>query len=131
MKFLSFSREGQRGFGAWVDGGVVDLSARYPDLPDLRAAIRADRLSELAAAAGNTFADFGPEDFRYLPTIPNPEKIICIGVNYANRNAEYKDGTAAATYPSVFMRSPESLTGHLQPMLRPPESDQLDYERNH
>ena len=128
MKFVSFSREGQQGFGAWVDGGVVDLSARHPDLPDLRAALRAGRLGELGAQAAKTFADFGPEDFRYLPTIPNPEKIICIGVNYANRNAEYKDGSDQPEYPSVFMRSRESLTGHDEPILDPPESDQLDYE---
>ncbi|MCB1746856.1 MAG: fumarylacetoacetate hydrolase family protein [Gammaproteobacteria bacterium] len=128
MKFLSFRKEGRSGFGAVVEGGVVDLAARFPDLPDLRAALRAGRLDELAAAARGCFADFGMDDFRYLPTIPNPEKIICIGVNYAERNAEYKDGSEAPQYPSVFMRSRESLTGHEEPILRPPESAQLDYE---
>ncbi len=128
MRFLSFSRNGQAGFGALVDGGVVDLSARYPELPDLRAAIAAGRLAELAAGAATTFADFGMDELLYLPTIPNPQKIICIGVNYADRNAEYKDGSAAPSYPSVFMRARESLTGHEAPLLRPPESEQLDYE---
>ena len=128
MRFLSFSRNGQAGFGALVDGGVVDLSARYPELPDLRAAIAAGRLEALAASAATTFADFGMDEVLYLPTIPNPQKIICIGVNYADRNAEYKDGSAAPTYPSVFMRARESLTGHEAPLLRPPESEQLDYE---
>ena len=128
MRFLSFSRNGQAGFGALVDGGVVDLSARYPELPDLRAAIAAARLEELAASAANTFADFARDEVLYLPTIPNPQKIICIGVNYADRNAEYKDGSAAPRYPSVFMRARESLTGHEAPLLRPPESAQLDYE---
>ncbi|MGE0484442.1 MAG: fumarylacetoacetate hydrolase family protein [Gammaproteobacteria bacterium] len=128
MKFLSFRKEGRSGFGAVVEGGVVDLAARFPDLPDLRAALRAGRLDELAAAAKGCFADFGMDDFRYLPTIPNPEKIVCIGVNYAERNAEYKDGSEAPKYPSVFMRSRESLTGHEEPILRPPESAQFDYE---
>ncbi len=128
MRFLSFSRNGQAGFGALVDGGVVDLSARYPELPDLRAAISAGRLAELAASAATTFADFGMDEVLYLPTIPNPQKIICIGVNYADRNAEYKDGSAAPRYPSVFMRARESLTGHEAPLLRSPESEQLDYE---
>jgi len=128
MKFLSFSRNGQAGFGALVDGGVVDLSARYPELPDLRAAIVAGRLEELATSAANTFADFGMEEVLYLPTIPNPQKIICIGVNYAERNAEYRDGSAAPSFPSVFMRARESLTGHEAPLMRPPESEQLDYE---
>jgi 2-keto-4-pentenoate hydratase/2-oxohepta-3-ene-1,7-dioic acid hydratase in catechol pathway len=128
MRFLSFSRNGQAGFGALVDGGVVDLSARYPELPDLRTAIAAGRLEELAASAANTFADFGMDEVLYLPTIPNPQKIVCIGVNYAERNAEYRDGSAAPSFPSVFMRARESLTGHEAPLLRPPESEQLDYE---
>ncbi len=51
-----------------------------------------------------------------------------VGVNYPDRNAEYKDGQPAAQYPSLFIRVPGSLTGHLQPLLRPPESEQLDYE---
>ncbi|HEX2138881.1 MAG TPA: fumarylacetoacetate hydrolase family protein, partial [Woeseiaceae bacterium] len=67
-------------------------------------------------------------DIRFLPTIPNPEKIVCIGVNYPDRNAEYKDGSAAPKYPSVFMRARESLTGHRQPIVKPFESEQLDYE---
>jgi len=128
MKFLSFSNAGKRSFGAMVDGGVVDLGARYPELPDLRQAIREGRLSELAAKTAGASADYSLEEITYLPTIPNPEKIVCIGVNYMNRNAEYKDGSEQPKYPSVFMRARESLTGHLQPLLDPPESDQLDYE---
>lgn len=95
---------------------------------DLRDAIRADRLGELIAEANDLDADYALADVELLPTIPNPEKIICIGVNYANRNAEYKDGTEPPKYPSVFMRSRESLVGHEQDILDPPESDQLDYE---
>ena len=60
--------------------------------------------------------------------ISRPDKILCIGVNYANRNAEYKDGSEAPTNPSVFIRFPGSFTGHEQPLVRPPESEQLDYE---
>jgi 5-carboxymethyl-2-hydroxymuconate isomerase len=60
--------------------------------------------------------------------IPFPEKILCIGVNYGDRNAEYKDGSDAAKYPSLFVRSPGSLVGHGANILRPPESEQLDYE---
>ncbi len=128
MKFLSFSRAGVAGFGAAIDGGVVDLGRRYPEIPDLRAALRLGRLEELAGQAQRFAPDHALGDIRYLPTIPNAEKIICIGVNYAERNAEYKDGSAAPQYPSVFMRSRESLTGHGEPILAPPESTQLDYE---
>jgi 2-keto-4-pentenoate hydratase/2-oxohepta-3-ene-1,7-dioic acid hydratase in catechol pathway len=128
MRFLSFSKDGMQSFGAVVGDGVVDLGARHGGLPDLRQAIRTDRLAELAAEAASLEADCALEDIVFEPTIPNPEKIICIGVNYANRNAEYKDGSAAPKYPSVFMRTRESLTGHEQPLMDPPESDQLDYE---
>ncbi len=128
MKFLSFETDGRATWGAVVDDGVVDMGSRHADLPDLRAAIRADRLAALADEAAAESAERALEDIRFLPTIPNPEKIICIGVNYANRNEEYKDGAAAPKYPSVFMRTRESLVGHEQPILDPPESDQLDYE---
>ena len=128
MKFLSFSRAGVAGFGAVVDAGVVDLGRRFPELADLRAALREGRLEALAEHAKHTAPDYALADIRYLPTIPNAGKIICIGVNYAERNAEYKDGSAAPQYPSVFMRSRESLTGHGEPIFAPPESTQLDYE---
>lgn len=128
MKFLSFVHEGRPGFGAVNKDGVVDIGARYPGLADLREAIRQDNLEAIATEVRSADADYALDDIEFLPTIPNPEKIICIGVNYANRNAEYKDGSEAPKYPSVFMRTRESLVGHQQPILDPPESDQLDYE---
>ena len=127
MKFLSFENDGVASFGLVNDNGVVDLGKRHPEHADLRAAIRAGKLGELAADSAAD-ADFDLTAVTFLPTIPNPEKIICIGVNYANRNAEYKDNSDAPKYPSVFMRTRESLTGHNQPLMDPPESDQLDYE---
>ena len=63
-----------------------------------------------------------------LPPVLAPEKILCIGVNYANRNAEYKDGSEQPKYPSMFFRTPGSLVGHGQPIVRPKASPQLDYE---
>jgi 2-keto-4-pentenoate hydratase/2-oxohepta-3-ene-1,7-dioic acid hydratase in catechol pathway len=65
---------------------------------------------------------------RYAPFLPDPEKIMCVGVNYHNRNEEYRDGSEAPKYPSLFMRSPSSFTGHDAPLVRPKESEQLDYE---
>jgi len=128
MKFMSFEKDGHASFGAVTDAGVVDLGAIHDDLDDLRAAIRAGRLPELAIEAAAANVNYSLADIDYLPTIPNPQKIICIGVNYANRNTEYKDGSAPPKYPSVFMRTRESLVGHRQDILDPPESDQLDYE---
>ena len=128
MKFLSFEKNSKAGFGAVVGDSIVDLGARHPELEDLRAAIRSGRLDDLAKEAVAATGDCTLADIEFLPTIPNPEKIICIGVNYAKRNEEYKDGSSAPRYPSVFMRTRESLVGHGQPIMDPPESDQLDYE---
>lgn len=66
--------------------------------------------------------------FRFEIPVPDAEKIICVGVNYPDRNEEYKDGQVAASNPSLFVRFARSFTGHEQPLIRPPESAQLDYE---
>jgi 5-carboxymethyl-2-hydroxymuconate isomerase len=128
MKFVSFEKNGYASFGAINSAGIVDLGAKHGGLRDLRDAIRADRLGELIAETNDADADYQLADVDLLPTLPNPEKIICIGVNYANRNAEYKDGSEPPKFPSVFMRTRETLVGHEQDILDPPESDQLDYE---
>jgi 2-keto-4-pentenoate hydratase/2-oxohepta-3-ene-1,7-dioic acid hydratase in catechol pathway len=128
VKLASFVCEGRASFGAVTGDGIVDLGGRLPELPDLRAVLRGNGTGALCRVAELAGADFAQDEVRFLPTIPNPEKIICIGVNYPDRNAEYKDGSAAPRYPSVFMRARESLTGHGQPIRKPPESQQLDYE---
>ena len=128
MRLVSFSCDGRSSYGVLKDGGIVDAGARLPVYATLRDAIRADDLGTIASLADAKGPDVSLADIRFEPTITNPQKVICIGVNYGNRNAEYKDDSQAPKYPSVFMRSRESLTGHLEPLLRPPESEQLDYE---
>ena len=126
MKFISYTHNGNHSYGV-VDGdGIIDLGARFGG--DMLTTLRNDKLAEMQAKAAGLSADVALSDIVYQRPVRYPEKIICIGVNYANRNAEYKDGSEPPKYPSVFMRTPESLTGHNQPMLRPPESEQLDYE---
>ncbi len=128
MKLLSYEYDGKASYGAVIDDGVVDLGGTFSDLADLREALRRNAVPRLAEFCAGRTADMSLADITFLPTIPNPEKIICIGVNYANRNAEYRDGSDAPAYPSVFMRSRESLVGHQQTIMDPPESEQLDYE---
>jgi 2-keto-4-pentenoate hydratase/2-oxohepta-3-ene-1,7-dioic acid hydratase in catechol pathway len=67
-------------------------------------------------------------DVTVLPPIPSPGKILCVGINYPARNAEYKNGSAPPKYPSLFVRFPNSLVGHGEVIIRPRESTQLDYE---
>jgi 2-keto-4-pentenoate hydratase/2-oxohepta-3-ene-1,7-dioic acid hydratase in catechol pathway len=87
-----------------------------------------DKLLRLADFAAGRPADRPADDLRYAPFLPEPRKIICVGVNYTNRNEEYRDGSDLPNYPSLFMRSPTSFTGHESPLVRPRESEQLDYE---
>jgi len=125
----TFAVKGTTKYGAVVDGGIVDLSARHAkDYPTLREVIAAGKLLSLAEEAAGRAPDHAIGDITWLPPIPAPEKIICIGVNYPDRNAEYKDGQDAPKYPSMFMRSPRSFVGHETPLVRPRASAQLDYE---
>ena len=128
MKFISFTYENKNSFGIVKEDTVIDLTQYIDGVTDLREAIRKDKLNELSEMASLTETGISLEKVRYLPTITNPEKIICIGVNYLDRNAEYKDDSELPKYPSVFMRTRESLVGHKEDILDPPESSQLDYE---
>ena len=127
MRLVSFTRASRAGYGAIVGEGIVDLSRRHPDLPRLVDALHADALGRLAAAAG-TAPDFALTDVTLLPPVVGGEKILCVGVNYANRNEEYRDGSELPKYPSLFYRAPDSLVGHMTPIVRPRASEQLDYE---
>jgi 2-keto-4-pentenoate hydratase/2-oxohepta-3-ene-1,7-dioic acid hydratase in catechol pathway len=128
-RLATFSADGSTKYGAVVDGGIVDLSVRYAkDYPTLREVIAAGALTRLVEEAARHAPDFALSAVTWLPPIPSPEKIICIGVNYPDRNEEYKDGQAAAKFPSMFMRTPRSFVGHETPLVRPRASAQLDYE---
>ncbi|HSR13389.1 MAG TPA: fumarylacetoacetate hydrolase family protein [Thermodesulfobacteriota bacterium] len=129
MKFLSFLKNNKSCYGVMTDHGIVDLSPRLGhDFPTLRDLLAAGALDRARSIAGTASPDVAVEDIVFLPPIPHPEKIICVGVNYAKRNAEYKDNSDLPKYPSIFTRTPGSLVGHKVPVVRPPESTQLDYE---
>jgi 2-keto-4-pentenoate hydratase/2-oxohepta-3-ene-1,7-dioic acid hydratase in catechol pathway len=128
-RLATYSVGGTTSYGAVVDNGVVDLSARFgKEYPTLREVIAAGALSKLVDDAVRHSPDHALDAITFLPPIPAPEKIICIGVNYPDRNAEYKDGQDAPKYPSMFMRTPRSFVGHNTPLVRPRASQQLDYE---
>ena len=128
-RIATYSAGGKTAYGYVTDKGVVDLSARHAkDYPTLREAIAAGALAKLSEDGAGRAADHPLDAITWLPPIPAPEKIICIGVNYPDRNAEYKDGSDAPKYPSMFMRTPRSFVGHDTPIVRPHASPQLDYE---
>jgi 5-carboxymethyl-2-hydroxymuconate isomerase len=115
--------------GTWVavtGEGAVDLTGGIDG--DIRGHLDTASLERLADFAAGRPADVPPSELRFGPFLPDPEKIICVGVNYRNRNEEYRDGSDLPKYPSLFFRAPTSFTGHEAPLVRPRESDQLDYE---
>jgi 2-keto-4-pentenoate hydratase/2-oxohepta-3-ene-1,7-dioic acid hydratase in catechol pathway len=126
MKLASFKANGRVSYGAVNDGGIVDLGRKlkYPTLLDL---LRAGALAEARAAAKGE-ADFSVKDVEMLPPVLAPDKIICVGINYPDRSAEYKDNREAPKYPNLFCRFPTSLVGTEQPIVRPKVSDKFDYE---
>jgi 2-keto-4-pentenoate hydratase/2-oxohepta-3-ene-1,7-dioic acid hydratase in catechol pathway len=129
MRLLSFAVGDYASFGAVSGDGVVDLGRLMGEQhPTLGAVLRAGELHRAVSLGTTSKPTISLEEVRYLPPVTDPEKIICIGINYGNRNEEYKDGADAPKYPSVFMRTRGSLVGHHESILNPPESDQLDYE---
>lgn len=135
MKLASYNVRGRESFGAVVgsagkdgDAGVVDLKPRLgPQFSSLLDLLRGDGLEAARQALRGVRADFPLAELEFLPPLRAPEKILCIGINYANRNADYGD-QEIPKYPSMFYRAPASLVGHGQAILRPRESEQLDYE---
>jgi 2-keto-4-pentenoate hydratase/2-oxohepta-3-ene-1,7-dioic acid hydratase in catechol pathway len=137
MKLLSFSHQTETGanrasFGiaTGVDGadGIIDLGDQLDGVRDLSDLLTQQRVNEARTIAESVAPTLSLGDVTFERTLPSPGKIFCIGVNYGGRNAEYKDGQDSPDKPSVFVRFPSSLTGHEQPLVRPPESPELDYE---
>ena len=129
MKIASFEKDGLASYGVVINSGIIDLGTRLgSEFPALIDVLRANAIDIIHSEIKGQEPDFLMDDVVLQIPVPSPEKIICIGVNYGNRNDEYKDGSDAPEFPSVFLRTPGSFVGHNQNILRPPESDQLDYE---
>lgn len=125
MRFVSFRASGRARYGLVVGNGIVDLTTRRNE-PDLKSLIAAGGLNEAAKAYAGNKPDFALDAIEFDPLIPNPSKIICIGLNYhEHRNETKMTGDA---YPAIFLRFADTQLGHLQKVIRPKSSEQLDYE---
>lgn len=126
MKFASFKYKGSVSWGI-VDGNdIVDVGSVTRDrFPDLKSAIAANALSDLAGAVAKA-PRYPVADIVWLPVIPNPDKILCIGLNYEMHRKE--TGRAEVENPTVFGRFANSQTGHLTNIVRPRVSTDLDFE---
>ena len=125
MRLASYITRGRSGFGAVVGNGVVDMRLRFgPRFTSLLDILRDDALAEVRAALAGVRADYPLAEIELLRPVVQPEKIICVGNNYVGPG----EPLGLAKYPNLFFRTPKSLVGHLQPILRPQESEQLDCE---
>ncbi len=126
MKLATFTSENERFYGAVTDAGMIALNDAFPQWPTLFDAVRANGLAELGKAAEGK--DVTHTDIRYDMVLPDARRILCVGVNFPDRNAEYRDGSEQPKYMSLFPRFASGFTGHDRPLIRPPESHKLDYE---
>ena len=128
-RLAAFHADGADRIGVVTDAGIIDLTADFGTrFAGLKEVIEGGAIPEMLAAAEGRQPDYAQDQVRWLIPIANPEKLICIGVNFPDRNAEYKDGQEAPGRPSMFIRFPRSFVGHGENLVRPPESPQLDYE---
>ena len=127
MRLASYHMRGRPSFGAVVGEGIVDLRARLSRFSNLMEVFRAQALDQAKAAASGVRPDMPLAEVELLPPLLAPEKILCIGINYKNRERDY-DFAEPPTYPSMFYRAPNSVVGSGQTLIRPKVSEQLDYE---
>jgi 2-keto-4-pentenoate hydratase/2-oxohepta-3-ene-1,7-dioic acid hydratase in catechol pathway len=127
MKLASYVADGKQCFGVVAGDGVVTLNQRLGGrYASLREALAAGALADIRKAADGAKADHKLADVKWLPAIPNPEKILCAGINYRSHAAE--TGRELPKQPSMFIRFVDTLTGHEGELIRPSVSQHFDFE---
>jgi 2-keto-4-pentenoate hydratase/2-oxohepta-3-ene-1,7-dioic acid hydratase in catechol pathway len=128
MRLATYNVRGRTSFGVVAAEGVIDLRLRLaPRFNSVLDLLRNHALDEARAASEGVRTDYALSEVEWLPPVPGAEKILCVGINYANRTAEF-DMSELPKYPSMFFRTPGSLVGHEQALVRPAVSSQFDYE---
>jgi 2-keto-4-pentenoate hydratase/2-oxohepta-3-ene-1,7-dioic acid hydratase in catechol pathway len=126
LKLASFiTPDGRPSYGAIEADGIVDYGSRLSTMPTLRAFLAAGGRGQ-EGVSPSPKADFPLEAVKFAPVIPYPDKIICVGLNYAEHVKE--TGRQVTERPALFPRFAGCQVGHLQPMIKPAESEELDYE---
>lgn len=127
MRFASYEKNGRATYGLASDKGLTSVGGALADrFPTLRSAIEGNALEQVAAELGRAGVDASVDDVRMLPLIPNPDKILCIGLNYEMHRAE--TGRSEVANPTIFVRFANAQVGHDQPLVRPKVSERFDYE---
>ena len=127
MKLVSFSRLGKARFGAVVNDGVIDLTGKLdPDVNTIKELISLHMEDQAEEFIAGKNKDLSFSDIIFLPVIPDPEKIMCVGLNYLEHKKE--TGRPDVDNPTIFTRFADSQVAHMQPMIKPDNSDRFDYE---
>lgn len=122
MQIVSFCAAGRVGWGVQSPVGIIDLSRRFPIWPDVRSALAGGFLDQRPDIDGHPVTS----PVTLLPPVPNPERILCVGLNYRRHVLEM--GRDLPAFPTIFTRHPGSIVGHGQPIIRPRASIEHDYE---
>jgi len=126
MRLATYKTSRGTSYGAVTDKGIVDAGRRLGNsFPDLKSVIAGNAFSKIKPMLSEK-PDHQAAEVTWLPVIPNPDRIICVGLNYQDHVVE--TGRDNTEQPAIFLRLPESQVGHGQPILRPRESKNLDYE---
>ncbi|PKU22646.1 fumarylacetoacetate hydrolase family protein [Telmatospirillum siberiense] len=125
MKLVSFATGKQKSYGLHTAHGIVDVGRHLRErFPDIKTLLSNGGLAEAAKFEKNA-PDYREQDLVFLPTIEQPNKIFCVGMNYAEKRQEFGETNNA---PTLFIRFPDSQTGHACPVLKPRHTDEFDYE---
>ncbi len=127
MKLMTFEIDGYSTFGMMDGNKIFDIPKRLPNTTGLVDLLDPQRQKLILHHTKASDADYNLADVNFQRPIKYPGQVVCIGINYGNRDEEYET-SIKGNYPNVFLRTPETLAAHDQAMLVPPESDQLDYE---
>jgi 2-keto-4-pentenoate hydratase/2-oxohepta-3-ene-1,7-dioic acid hydratase in catechol pathway len=126
MKLATFRTSKGVSYGAVTDQGIIDLGRRLGSpFPDLKSVIAGNAYSKIKPLLAEK-PDFKASEITWLPVIPNPDKIVCVGLNYQDHVVE--TGRDNTEQPAIFLRVADSQVGHKQPLIRPKESTHMDYE---
>ena len=126
MRLTSFELDGRPLYGVVEQDNLVLPPASFlAQYPDLLSVLQADKLAELQGLAA-TGTRVPKSSVRLLPVIPNPGKLICVGLNYKSHVAETKRGDSE--HPSLFLRFNDSLAADGDEVLRPSFSERFDWE---
>jgi 2-keto-4-pentenoate hydratase/2-oxohepta-3-ene-1,7-dioic acid hydratase in catechol pathway len=127
MKVVTFERSGTRSYGILENDHILDVGSRLASrYADLRSVLAAGALQELSLGRTQGVPTLRVDEVKFEPVIPNPEKILCVGLNYISHRTETK--RPETKFPSIFTRFADTQVGHETPVLRPSFSTAFDYE---